>query len=97
MARYSSKLPSGSRKYAATAGIQAMTTGSSAGAPSKSSGVMPAAFSARGAARTRLTVALKADRPIQIGNRQVRLEQPLDGERRSGPVRWLIHSGIIAR
>ena len=39
---YSRRCPSGSRKNTDTAGIHAITTGSSVGRPSKSSGVTPA-------------------------------------------------------
>ena len=49
---YSRRCPSGSRKNTDNAGIHAITTGSSVGCPSKSSGVMPADLRISGAATT---------------------------------------------
>src|SRR5215212_4766100 len=60
IARYSSRWPSGSRKYTAAAGIQPMTLGSVVSAPKNESGVTPREHKRSQALKTSFSEAVKA-------------------------------------
>src|SRR6266567_542940 len=75
IARYSSRWPSGSRKYTAAAGIQPITVGSLVSVAWKESGVTPADRRRLQRGRKTDDVTVEHCRAIEIADRQVRLEE----------------------